>query len=79
MPRGSSGKSLVRVVRLFRAFVDYRCGLTLGEIGEELGVSRRQAYRYLAAFEAAGLHLGRDTTMEGRSRWRLLSRREFVA
>lgn len=66
---------LVKALRLLRFIADHRFGVTVQEMVQECEISRRDVYRYLGAYESAGVGLHKfKTQIDGpHKRWRLLS------
>ena len=48
---------LERCLRLLLRLSELRFGMTIDEMSEELGVSRRETYRYLDAIKRVGIRL----------------------
>jgi len=65
--RTESGRnrSLVRVLKVFAALTRTRFGLTFQELLEETECRRRTLYRYLRAFEAAGIRITVTSRLDG--------------
>ena len=66
--------TLVRALRLYFALTRSYCGLTLAELEDEAGCSRRQLYRYLDALERAGVVMSKTWS----DRRRVLRRVEYI-
>jgi predicted DNA-binding transcriptional regulator YafY len=52
-------ETLTCALRILCYLCDHRFGGTVQELADEVGVSRRGIYRYLAAFRAAGIPIER--------------------
>ena len=57
MPKEPLKRSLFRVLKVFVALSSTRFGMTIRELQEEVGCSRRTLYRYLNTIEDCGIHL----------------------
>ena len=70
---------LSKSLEILRYLVDHRFGATIEELAKEFDMSRREAYRYKAAFEKAGIDLTAHFNPETRSnRWRLKDRPRYA-
>ena len=52
-------KCLERALRLLAYLCDHRFGGTMEDLADEIGITQRQLYLYLEAFEGAGIPVER--------------------
>jgi len=72
-------KVLEKSLAILQYLVDHRYGVTIKDLSEEFEMSLREAYRYKAAFERAGIDLSAHFNPETRSnRWRLKDRPKYA-
>lgn len=71
---------LIRCLKLLQLIGSTRWGVTIADMTAELGISRRNIYRYITALQMAKIRLHASGGGRGDSkRWRLLDQREHLA
>ena len=81
-PKGISRMQMLMVsLKLLQRLLDLRYGMTVKEMADELGTTKRTAYRYLDAFKQVGIELEiYQGTDERAKRWRIpLSKRRKLS